>query len=58
MLVASAGNDSIANDDSDLENAQNIYPAAYPFVIGVMASDEKNNITSWSDYEHGSFQCK
>lgn len=51
VLVASAGNDSIANDDSDLENAQNIYPAAYPFVIGVMASDEKNNITSWSDYD-------
>lgn len=51
VLVASAGNDGIANDDSDLENAQNIYPAAYPFVIGVMASDENNNITSWSDYD-------
>lgn len=55
VLVAAAGNDGLANDDSDMEKAQNIYPAAYPFVIGVMASDENNNITSWSDYDTAPF---
>ncbi len=51
VLVAAAGNEGLANDDSDKEEAKNIYPAAYPFVIGVMSTDENNKLTLWSDYD-------
>ncbi len=42
VLVASAGNDGLPTADAPIEFMKmvDIYPAAYNFVIGVMASDE------------------
>lgn len=45
ILVAAAGNDGISSDE------EKMYPAAYPFVIGVMASDWDNTIAEWSNYD-------
>lgn len=51
ILVAAAGNESLPNTESDDTNANDAYPAAYPFVIGVMAEDKNGAITSWSNYD-------
>lgn len=48
ILVAAAGNEQTSTDTSKM------YPAAYPFVIGVMAEDENGNIPYWSNYDTGS----
>lgn len=51
VLVAAAGNEGLPNNESSSEGAASAYPAAYPFVIGVMAEDEKGQVTSWSNYD-------
>lgn len=51
ILVAAAGNESFSNTEGTAENAKDAYPAAYPFVIGVMAEDKDGYITSWSNYD-------
>lgn len=51
ILVAAAGNESLPNTESGDANASDAYPAAYPFVIGVMAEDKNGAITSWSNYD-------
>lgn len=52
VLVAAAGNDGIPTTDSTQDDAKSVYPASYPFVIGVMASDQNNNVTTWSNYDY------
>ena len=44
VIVAAAGNDGKAASDSVL------YPAGYPYIIGVMASDAQDEICSFSNY--------
>ena len=44
VIVAAAGNDGKAASDSVL------YPAGYPYIIGVMASDPQDEICSFSNY--------
>ena len=45
VLVAAAGNERKSTD------TYKMYPAAYPFVIGVMASDINDTIAEWSNYD-------
>lgn len=52
VLVAAAGNDGYVTTDLQSENSHDVYPAAYPCVIGVMATDRSNIITQWSNYDH------
>lgn len=52
VLVAAAGNDGLPTNDSKEETGKTVYPAAYPFVIGVMATDQDNKLTSWSNYDY------
>lgn len=51
ILVAAAGNESLSNTEGNGSNLKDAYPAAYPFVIGVMAEDKNGVITSWSNYD-------
>ena len=51
ILVAAAGNDSLPNSESLKKDAVDAYPAAYPFVIGVMAHDDSGKLTNWSNYD-------
>lgn len=55
ILVAAAGNEGVANTESGIQGAASVYPAAYPFVIGVMAEDEQAQLTSWSNYDVNPF---
>ncbi len=52
MLAAAAGNESLPtwNDYLD-EEAANLYPAAYPEVVGVMAMDMREDIGSYSNWD-------
>lgn len=55
VLVAAAGNSSLCNQlgCSDHGNAAAFYPAALPFVIGVMSTDVSGkNLSSFSNYDH------
>jgi len=51
ILVAAAGNEFKPDTESGEADAVTAYPAGYPFVIGVMAHDENNNLTNWSNYD-------
>lgn len=51
VLVAAAGNDRIPTADCPL-GGQNMYPAAYSYVIGVMAYDEANSFASFSNWDY------
>lgn len=51
ILVAAAGNESLPNTESGAEDSNDAYPAAYPFVIGVMAEDRDGNLMGWSNYD-------
>ncbi|MBR2413901.1 MAG: S8 family serine peptidase [Clostridia bacterium] len=58
VLVAAAGNDSACNDLSckvcDIKKVS--YPAALPYVIGVMSTDANgNNVSSFSNYDHNPY---
>jgi len=49
VLVAAAGNDSFVNLPSAV--GVDMYPAAYPFVIGVMASNEYDSATTFTNFD-------
>lgn len=51
VLVAAAGNESTPTADCPLGGV-NIYPAAYSYVIGVMAYDEANKFASFSNWDY------
>lgn len=51
VLVAAAGNDGIPTADCPL-GGQNMYPASYFYVIGVMAYDEANKFASFSNWDY------
>ncbi len=58
VLVAAAGNDSACNDLSckicDIKKV--FYPAALPYVIGVMSTDKNGSgISSFSNYDHSPY---
>ena len=58
VLVAAAGNDGACNDISckKCNNINVSYPAALPYVIGVMSVDkESNHISSFSNYDHNPY---
>lgn len=53
VLVAAAGNKGVTTADCpyNLPSA-NMYPAAYSYVIGVMAYDENNKFASFSNWDY------
>lgn len=52
MLAAAAGNESLPTENDYLdEEAGNLYPAAYPEVVGVMALDMQDDIGSYSNWD-------
>lgn len=58
VLVAAAGNDGACNDiDCKVCNVVKVsYPAALPYVIGVMSTDANgNNVSSFSNYDHNPY---
>ena len=55
VLVASAGNDGIPTTDAPPENypkRADVYPAGYPYVLGVMATDKNGNLASFSNWDY------
>lgn len=55
VLVASAGNDGIPTTDAPPEiypKREDIYPAGYPYVLGVMATDKSGNLASFSNWDY------
>lgn len=54
VLVAAAGNNKEATKDSDdsLFVGFDYYPAAYDYVIGVMAADNDGNIADYSNWDY------
>lgn len=54
VLVAAAGNESAPTADAPpmFLNKVNMYPAAYSYVIGVMAYDENNKFASFSNWDY------
>ncbi len=58
VLVAAAGNDSACNDLScaKCDVVKVCYPAALPYVIGVMSTDKDGkNVSSFSNYDHSPY---
>lgn len=51
VLVAAAGNESTPTADCPL-GGQNMYPASYSYVIGVMVYDEANSFASFSNWDY------
>ena len=55
VLVASAGNDGLPTTDADpslYPKRADIYPAAYSYVIGVMATDSAGNLAGFSNWDY------
>lgn len=55
VLVASAGNNGLPTTDADPDyypTSEDIYPAAYPYVIGVMATDSLGKLASFSNWDY------
>ncbi len=54
VLVAAAGNDGEPTTDAPPEfiKKMDIYPAAYSYVLGVMASDESGKLASFSNWDY------
>ncbi len=53
VLVAAAGNDGITTADCPFPIPKgNMYPAAYSYVIGVMAYGEENSFASFSNWDY------
>ena len=55
VLVASAGNDGIPTNDANPDlypKRADIYPAGYPYVLGVMATDKNGNLASFSNWDY------
>jgi hypothetical protein len=51
VLVASAGNQSEQVEREPDDPVKPMYPAALPWVLGVMGSDSNGKLTSWSNYD-------
>lgn len=51
ILVASAGNKGYATSDSGFSSSADYYPAAYPFVIGVMSYDADHQLSYFSNFD-------
>jgi subtilisin family serine protease len=51
VLVASAGNQSLAAEGGADDPESPMYPAALPWVLGVMASDQDGKLAFWSNYD-------
>ena len=56
VLVASAGNDSLPTTDAPDQFLQkeDIYPAGYSYVLGVMATDQSGELASFSNWDYKS----
>ncbi len=55
VLVASAGNDGLPTTDADpalYPKREDIYPAAYSYVIGVMATDKFGTLAGFSNWDY------
>lgn len=54
VLVASAGNDGVPTTDApdDFIRKEDIYPAGYRYVLGVMASDENGKLADFSNWDY------
>lgn len=52
VLVAAAGNDSYPTLDAPTMLKGNMYPAAYSYVIGVMAYDSDNKLAAFSNWDY------
>lgn len=52
VLVAAAGNDGYPTLDAPLTPSGNMYPAAYSYVIGVMASDSNGKLAHFSNWDY------
>lgn len=54
VLVAAAGNDGLPTTDAKMAGfypTEDIYPAGYKYVLGVMATDNNHNIASFSNWD-------
>ena len=54
VLVASAGNDGLPTTDAPAQFTQkvDIYPAGYPYVLGVMATDADGQLANFSNWDY------
>lgn len=55
VLVASAGNDGLPTTDAPSElypKKEDIYPAGYSYVLGVMATDKSGRMASFSNWDY------
>ena len=54
VLVASAGNDGVPTTDApaDFTKTEDIYPAGYRYVLGVMATDQSGDLASFSNWDY------
>lgn len=55
VLVAAAGNDGLPTTDAinaGYFNTEDIYPAGYKYVIGVMATDNNKSLASFSNWDY------
>lgn len=54
VLVAAAGNDGLPTNDATLAGyllTEDIYPAGYKYVLGVMATDNNKSLASFSNWD-------
>lgn len=51
VLIASAGNDGVPNEAPCKPKPVAFYPASYPYVVGIQASDEAGKLTDWSNFD-------
>lgn len=55
VLVASAGNNGLPTTDADpakYPKSEDIYPAGYTYVLGVMATDKRGELASFSNWDY------
>ncbi len=54
VLVASAGNDGLPTTDAPdgFIQKEDIYPAGYRYVLGVMATDQRGDLASFSNWDY------
>lgn len=51
VIVAAAGNKSVATSDSAYSSSANYYPAGYPFVAGIMAYNQEHRLAYFSNWD-------
>lgn len=51
VLIASAGNDGLPNEAPCKPKPVAFYPASYPYVVGIQASDSSGKLTDWSNFD-------